>query len=217
MEDSNSTNLVIIVVLLCVLVFISIYTVTTNFFTKNKEDKTISPGGEEISDNTSIDDIVTNYKKYTIGQAIKLNDNSTWHVIINSASNEDTVTILSDEDIGKISIKNIDTYLEEDYYNNLQQSLEAEDGAIEEIRLLDIDDIISLTNKQNVRLNNEIETQNLEWLYETDTVTSYTENSIPVLICKNDGNNKARLCQNENSDILPVRPVITIKKTYIAK
>ncbi len=216
MKDSNSTNLVIIVVLLCVLVFLSIYTVSNKLLKQNKTTKS-NDSEETINNDTSVDDISETYQKYNVGDSIKLNDNSSWHVIFKSDSNEDKVTILSDKDIGKIRMDNIDTYLEEDYYNNLQQSLEAEDSAIEEIRLLDIDDIISLTNKKNIRLNSEIETPNLEWLYESDTATSYTENSLPVLICKNDNVNKARLCQNIDSDILPIRPVITIKKSYIVK
>lgn len=216
MDDSNSTNLTIIVVLLLFIVGISIFSFSLKFTSKNNANKK-SNNEEIINEDTSVDYNNKTYKVYKSGDSIKLSDNSSWHVIKDSSSNEEEVTILSDNDIGKINTKDVENYLEETYYNQLQENLSIDDNSISNIRLIDIDDIMTLTSLSNITVGTKIEKQGLEWLYSKSTLTSYIEDSKPILICSKDGENPARICIGKDSDIFPIRPVITISKNYISK
>ncbi len=216
MDDSNSTNLTIIVVLLLFILGIGVFSFSLKLTSKDNIKKE-SNNEEIINEDTSVDSSNKIYKVYKSGDSIKLSDNSSWHVINDSGSNEDEVTILSDNDIGKINIKDMDNYLEETYYNQLQDNLNIDDTSISNIRLLDIDDIMTLTSLSNIIPGIKIEKQGLEWLYNTSTLTSYIEDGNPILICSKDNTNPARICIGKGSDIFPVRPVITINKKYIAK
>ncbi len=216
MDDSNSTNLTIIVVLLIFVVGIGIFSFSLKLTSNDKKKTDDASSDEVIKDDTSVDDNSNIYDVYNIGDNIKLTDNSSWHIIEKSFSNESEVTILSDNDIGKISVNNIENYLEETYYNELQQSLNASDGDISEIRLLDIDDIMSLTNISNIVVGGSIEKSGFDWLYTT-TLINYRENNTLGMICERQNDTPARICLGTGSDIFPVRPVITIKKSYIIK
>lgn len=216
MDDSNSTNLTIIVVLLFFILGIGIFSFSLKLTSKDNPKKE-SNDEEVINEDTSVDRSNKTYKIYHLGDSIKLSDNSSWHVINDSSSNEDEVTILSDDDIGKINVNDIDIYLEETYYNQLQENIGAIDTSISNIRLLDVDDIMTLTGLQNITVGTGIEKQGLEWLYNKSTLTSYKEDSNPILICSKDNNNPARICIGKGSNIFPVRPVITINKNYIVK
>lgn len=216
MDDSNSTNLTIIVVLLLFIVGISIFSFSLKFTSKNNANKK-SNNEEIINEDTSVDYNNKTYKVYKSGDSIKLSDNSSWHVIKDSSSNEEEVTILSDNDIGKINTKDVENYLEETYYNQLQENLSIDDNSISNIRLIDIDDIMTLTSLSNITVGTKMEKQGLEWLYSKSTLTSYIEDSKPILICSKDGENPARICIGKDSDIFPIRPVITISKNYISK
>ncbi len=217
MEDSNSTNLTIIVVLLIFLIGIGIFSFSLKLTSKDNTKKETNSDEEIINEDTSVDGDVKTYKAYKVGDSIKLSDNSSWHVINDSGSNEAEVTILSDNDIGKINIKDIDNYFEEIYYNQLQENLDASDTSISSIRLIDIDDIMTLTGLSTIVSGTKIEKNGLEWLYNESTLTSYIEDDTPILICSKDEINPARICMGKNSDIFPVRPVITISKSYIEK
>lgn len=216
MDDSNSTNLTIIVVLLFFILGIGIFSFSLKLTSKDNTKKE-SNDEEVINEDTSVDRSNKTYKIYHLGDSIKLSDNSSWHVINDSNNNEDEVTILSDDDIGKINVNDIDIYLEETYYNQLQENLGAIDTSISNIRLLDVDDIMTLTGLKDIISGTKIEKQSLEWLYAKSTLTSYTEDSNPILICSKDKDNPARICIGKGSDIFPVRPVITINKNYIVK
>lgn len=216
MDDSNSTNLTIIVVLLFFILGIGIFSFSLKLTSKDNTKKE-SNDEEVINEDTSVDRSNKTYKIYHLGDSIKLSDNSSWHVINDSNNDEDEVTILSDDDIGKINVNDIDIYLEETYYNQLQENLGAIDTSISNIRLLDVDDIMTLTGLKDIISGTKIEKQGLEWLYAKSTLTSYTEDSNPILICSKDKDNPARICIGKGSDIFPVRPVITINKNYIVK
>ena len=106
-NDQNRTNLTLIIVLVAVIILISIMAITDHIIKK--------PSGKENNDDTvveqkkdtSVDDNSVVYKSYKIGDQVTLIDSSSWHVIKDTSTSEENVTLLKDDKIDTEDIKNI--------------------------------------------------------------------------------------------------------------
>ena len=216
-KDENRRNLISIIILIVILVGVSIFITVDKFLTKsalNKQEDT-----EEITTgNTEIVEMETDtYTRYNIGDSVNLIDSSSWHVIKTSEKTSSTVTLLNDNIINTyIRSDEANTYLNEVYQKNLKDSLGATSDNIEETRLLSLEDIATITNIVPLEVGVSLESSNMDWLYNKRTLTSYVDsNDLSVLICEKTSNEEAKLCGATTSEIWPVRPVITIDKSYI--
>lgn len=216
-KDENRRNLISIIILIVILVGVSIFITVDKFLTKsalNKQEDT-----EEITTgNTEIVEMETDtYTRYNIGDSVNLIDSSSWHVIKTSEKTSSTVTLLNDNIINTyIRSDEANTYLNEVYQKNLKDSLGATSDNIEETRLLSLEDIATITNIVPLEVGVSLESSNMDWLYNKRTLTSYVDsNDLSVLICEKTSNEEAKLCEATTSEIWPVRPVITIDKSYI--
>lgn len=216
-KDENRKNLISIIILIVILVGVSIFITVDKFLTKsalNKQEDT-----EEITTgNTEIVEMETDtYTRYNIGDSVNLIDSSSWHVIKTSEKTSSTVTLLNDNITNTyIRSDEANTYLNEVYQKNLKDSLGATSDDIEETRLLSLEDIATITNIVPLEVGLSLESSNMDWLYNKRTLTSYVDsNDLSVLICEKTSNEEAKLCEATTSEIWPVRPVITIDKSYI--
>ncbi len=216
-KDENRRNLISIIILIVILVGVSIFITVDKFLTKsalNKQEDT-----EEITTgNTEIVEMETDtYTRYNIGDSVNLIDSSSWHVIKTSEKTSSTVTLLNDNITNTyIRSDEANTYLNEVYQKNLKDSLGATSDDIEETRLLSLEDIATITNIVPLEVGVSLESSNMDWLYNKRTLTSYVDsNDLSVLICEKTSNEEAKLCEATTSEIWPVRPVITIDKSYI--
>lgn len=216
-KDENRKNLISIIILIVILVGVSIFITVDKFLTKsalNKQEDT-----EEITTgNTEIVEMETDtYTRYNIGDSVNLIDSSSWHVIKTSEKTSSTVTLLNDNITNTyIRSDEANTYLNEVYQKNLKDSLGATSDDIEETRLLSLEDIATITNIVPLEVGVSLESSNMDWLYNKRTLTSYVDsNDLSVLICEKTSNEEAKLCEATTSEIWPVRPVITIDKSYI--
>ncbi len=216
-KDENRRNLISIIILIVILFGVSIFITVDKFLTKsalNKQEDT-----EEITTgNTEIVEMETDtYTRYNIGDSVNLIDSSSWHVIKTSEKTSSTVTLLNDNITNTyIRSDEANTYLNEVYQKNLKDSLGATSDDIEETRLLSLEDIATITNIVPLEVGVSLESSNMDWLYNKRTLTSYVDsNDLSVLICEKTSNEEAKLCEATTSEIWPVRPVITIDKSYI--
>lgn len=216
-KDENRKNLISIIILIVILVGVSIFITVDKFLTKsalNKQEDT-----EEITTgNTEIVEMETDtYTRYNIGDSVNLIDSSSWHVIKTSEKTSSTVTLLNDNITNTyIRSDEANTYLNEVYQKNLKDSLGATSDDIEETRLLSLEDIATITNIVPLEVGVSLESSNMDWLYNKRTLTSYVDsNDLSVLICEKTSNEETKLCEATTSEIWPVRPVITIDKSYI--
>lgn len=216
-KDENRTNLIIIIFLVLVMIGAFIFSITHHISTKNKQSKQEEVETEEdIDNNDNIPNIEENNRTFYKGDSVILTDSSSWHVIENSLDSDNYVILLKDQSINEnINYNEINQYLKKQYLNLLIDSLNAEINDILDIRLLTLNDISNIIKIQDIEIGDSLESSNLYWLYNSENlINDISSNSLPILICPNDGINLARICEG-SSNIYPFKPVIKINKKYI--
>lgn len=214
-NDQNRTNLTLIIVLVAVIILISIMAITDHIIKK--------PSGKENNDDTvveqkkdtSVDDNSVVYKSYKIGDQVTLIDSSSWHVIKDTSTSEENVTLLKDDKIDtELKKDEIDNFLNTTYMKILKDNLSALSIDIKEVRLINTEDIKNITGLNTIELDTTIE--NVDWLYTEKTVIGSTSsNNLPLCIGKHDELEAGKLSEVTAEELLPLRPVITISKDYI--
>lgn len=214
-NDQNRTNLTLIIVLVAVIILISIMAITDHIIKK--------PSGKENNDDTvveqktdtSVDDNSVVYKSYKIGDQVTLIDSSSWHVIKDTSTSEENVTLLKDDKIDtELKKDEIDNFLNTTYMKILKDNLSALSTDIKEVRLINTEDIKNITGLNTIELDTTIE--NVDWLYTEKTVIGSTSsNNLPLCIGKHDELEAGKLSEVTAEELLPLRPVITISKDYI--
>ena len=214
-NDQNRTNLTLIIVLVAIIVLVSIMAIADHITNNNDNTKNNNDTVVEQKKDTSVDDNSVIYKNYQIGDEVTLIDSSKWHVIKDTSSKEEYVTLLKD---GKIDTElkkdEIDNFLNTTYMKILKDNLSALSTDIKGVRLINTEDIKNITGLDTIELDTTIE--NVDWLYTEKTVIGSTSsNNLPLCIGKHDELEAGKLSEVTNDDLLPVRPVITISKDYI--
>lgn len=220
MDDSNRTNLNIVIVLFIVSIIVGVsITINRVFFkssSNNKVDSTNDTSIEEKED-TSVDSSVK-YKSYQIGDEVTLTNGVVFNVIKDSTSTENKVTLLKKEPLDQsFTYQNVSEYLENTYYKSLISSLGIDDYDTESVsvRLLTIDDIGEVVDIENVNVGMTLNDSKYTFLYNFETLTNHIEDNKVVAICND--NSSASICNKDSSSSLKVRPVVTINKKYISK
>ena len=214
-NDQNRTNLTLIIVLVAIIVLVSIMAIADHITNNNDNTKNNNDTVVEQKKDTSVDDNSVIYKNYQIGDEVTLIDSSKWHVIKDTSSKEEYVSLLKD---GKIDTElkkdEIDNFLNTTYIKILKDNLSALSTDIKGVRLINTEDIKNITGLDTIELDTTIE--NVDWLYTEKTVIGSTSsNNLPLCIGKHDELEAGKLSEVTNDDLLPVRPVITISKDYI--
>ena len=214
-NDQNRTNLTLIIVLVAIIVLVSIMAIADHITKNNDNTKNNNDTVVEQKKDTSVDDNSVIYKNYQIGDEVILIDSSKWHVIKDTSSKEEYVSLLKD---GKIDTElkkdEIDNFLNTTYMKILKDNLSALSTDIKEVRLINTEDIKNITGLDTIELDTTIE--NVDWLYTEKTVIGSTSsNNLPLCIGKHDELEAGKLSEVTNDDLLPVRPVVTISKDYI--
>lgn len=214
-NDQNRTNLTLIIVLVAIIVLVSIMAIADHITNNNDNTKNNNDTVVEQKKDTSVDDNSVIYKNYQIGDEVTLIDSSKWHVIKDTSSKEEYVSLLKD---GKIDTElkkdEIDNFLNTTYMKILKDNLSALSTDIKGVRLINTEDIKNITGLDTIELDTTIE--NVDWLYTEKTVIGSTSsNNLPLCIGKHDELEAGKLSEVTNDDLLPVRPVITISKDYI--
>ena len=214
-NDQNRTNLTLIIVLVAVIILISIMAIADHIKKKPNNKKNNDGTVIEQNKDTSVDDNSVIYKNYKIGDQVTLIDSSNWHVIKDTSTSEESITLLKDDKIDtELKKDEIDNFLNTTYMKILKDNLSALSTDIKEIRLINTEDIKNITGLDTIELDTTIE--NVDWLYTEKTVIGSTSsNNLPLCIGKHDELEAGKLSEVETEDLLPVRPVITISKDYI--
>ena len=214
-NDQNRTNLTLIIVLVAVIILISIMAIADHI-TKKPSNKENTDGAViEQNKDTSVDDNSVIYKNYKIGDQVTLIDSSNWHVIKDTSTSEESITLLKDDKIDtELKKDEIDNFLNTTYMKILKDNLSALSTDIKEVRLINTEDIKNITGLDTIELDTTIE--NVDWLYNEKTVIGSTSsNNLPLCIGKHDELEAGKLSEVTADDLLPLRPVITISKDYI--
>lgn len=214
-NDQNRTNLTLIIVLVAVIILISIMAIADHI-TKKPSNKENTDGTViEQNKDTSVDDNSVIYKNYKIGDQVTLIDSSNWHVIKDTSTSEESITLLKDDKIDtELKKDEIDNFLNTTYIKILKDNLSALSTDIKEVRLINTEDIKNITGLDTIELDTTIE--NVDWLYTEKTVIGSTSsNNLPLCIGKHDELEAGKLSEVTADDLLPLRPVITISKDYI--
>lgn len=214
-NDQNRTNLTLIIVLVAVIILISIMAIADHI-TKKPSNKENTDGAViEQNKDTSVDDNSVIYKNYKIGDQVTLIDSSNWHVIKDTSTSEESITLLKDDKIDtELKKDEIDNFLNTTYMKILKDNLSALSTDIKEVRLINTEDIKNITGLDTIELDTTIE--NVDWLYTEKTVIGSTSsNNLPLCIGKHDELEAGKLSEVTADDLLPLRPVITISKDYI--
>ena len=214
-NDQNRTNLTLIIVLVAVIILISIMAIADHITKKPNNKKNNDGTVIEQNKDTSVDDNSVIYKNYKIGDQVTLIDSSNWHVIKDTSTSEESITLLKDDKIDtELKKDEIDNFLNTTYMKILKDNLSALSTDIKEVRLINTEDIKNITGLDTIELDTTIE--NVDWLYTEKTVIGSTSsNNLPLCIVKHDELEAGKLSEVETEDLLPVRPVITISKDYI--
>lgn len=214
-NDQNRTNLTLIIVLVAVIILISLMAITDHIIKKPSDKENNDDTVVEQKKDTSVDDNSVVYKSYKIGDQVALIDSSSWHVIKDTSTSEENVTLLKDDKIDtELKKDEIDNFLNTTYMKILKDNLSALSTDIKEVRLINTEDIKNITGLDTIELDTTIE--NVDWLYTEKTVIGSTSsNNLPLCIGKHDELEAGKLSEVETEDLLPVRPVITISKDYI--
>lgn len=214
-NDQNRTNLTLIIVLVAVIILISIMAIADHI-TKKPSNKENTDGAViEQNKDTSVDDNSVIYKNYKIGDQVTLIDSSNWHVIKDTSTSEESITLLKDDKIDtELKKDEIDNFLNTTYMKILKDNLSALSTDIKEVRLINTEDIKNITGLDTIELDTTIE--NVDWLYTEKTVIGSTSsNNLPLCLGKHDELEAGKLSEVTADDLLPLRPVITISKDYI--
>ena len=212
-SDSNRTNLIIFMVLVFVLIGVTAIILISSLV--NHESK-MNNGNK---DNTIVDDnpttnVTTVYSGYEIGDKVTLNDNSTWHVIIESDINNEYVTILKDEALPtKMDKYSGVDYLNNEYRDELNETLNCEDE-ITDVHLISSEEIKTITRIGNPRKDTKLNGNDYDWLTARNTLTNIMNNEEIISICEKDTNTEASLCALD-TDSYSIRPVIKINKNCL--
>ena len=214
-NDQNRTNLTLIIVLVAVIILISIMAIADHLTKKPSNKENNSDTVVEQKKDTSVDDNSVIYKSYKIGDQVTLIDSSNWHVIKDTSTSEESITLLKDDKIDtELKKDEIDNFLNTTYMKILKDNLSALSTDIKEVRLINTEDIKNITGLDTIELDTTIE--NVDWLYTEKTVIGSTSsNNLPLCIGKHDELEAGKLSEVTTEDLLPVRPVITISKDYI--
>lgn len=95
-ENNNKGVIILLIVIIVILATLCILFATGTISFKSNEVNDVNKSNE-VNENVNNEDN-NKYKEYSIGQEIKLSDNSKWIVLDNSDSSQDYVTILSTTD-----------------------------------------------------------------------------------------------------------------------
>ena len=214
-NDQNRTNLTLIIVLVAVIILISIMAITDHIIKKPSDKENNDDTVVEQKTDTSVDDNSVVYKSYKIGDQVTLIDSSSWHVIKDTSTSEENVTLLKDDKIDtELKKDEIDNFLNTTYMKILKDNLSALSTDIKEVRLINTEDIKNITGLNTIELDTTIE--NVDWLYTEKTVIGSTSsNNLPLCIGKHDELEAGKLSEVTAEELLPLRPVITISKDYI--
>ena len=213
-NDSNRTNLTIIIVLVFILVGVSILVISSHFFTKEKVSNNDNDT-ELLEGDTNVIEPDTKNKTYYIGDSVILVDSSSWHIIKDSNEEDSYVTLLKDNPLeDKILYKQMDDYLNNSYKEQLQNLLSTSEEDLIDIQALSFDQIRVITNMNDLSVETKFEDEQFSWLYQSTTLLKEA-NQNPVLICSKDDSDVAKICEGTMDNLWPIRPVITIKKEYI--
>ena len=220
---------IIIIILLLGLVGTSGYIVYDNFLQDENKENEITNTNEKIINDESNENEVQVNKTYKIGDAVTLNDSSTWRVLIDSNEETEVVTLLKDIPLEEqISFITASEYLSTSYLESLKNSMNMKDEDIREIRLLTLEDITRITGLTNLEAGTSLEKNestitelywqnDYYWLYQSPTITNKIEYDCPIMICEHDDyeTSSARMCIGTGTENVWVRPVIVISKDYI--
>ena len=167
-NDQNRTNLTLIIVLVAVIILISIMAITDHIIKKPSDKENNDDTVVEQKKDTSVDDNSVVYKSYKIGDQVALIDSSSWHVIKDTSTSEENVTLLKDDKIDtELKKDEIDNFLNTTYMKILKDNLSALSTDIKEIRLINTEDIKNITGLDTIELDTTIE--NVDWLYTEKT------------------------------------------------
>lgn len=171
---------------------------------------------------------ISKSKEYSIGEKIILNDYSRWHVIEESSSNEDYVTLLKDDvinieesdqalDVVKNKIlfdpndENIKFYLDNTYKKELEKN-NIKLGDNGEIRLITLNELLTLGN-YNYQDYNYYQTTTPNWLNTNVpwwTMTPFSSDSTYYVYKGN-----IYFAKDKNITRAAIRPVIKVLKSNI--
>ena len=215
-NDSNTTNLTIIVVLILVLIGVSIYAVSSRIFSKEKTPKQENDT-EVIEEDTSVVESDIKNTTYEVGSSVILIDSSYWHVIEKSNNDDEYITLLKDIPLDyNIVYNQVNNYLNTTYKAELQKNLFLEDDDLLNLDILSLSQVEDILKTTSLEVGTSLENSSYSWLYAKTTLTSDIDNNnLPILICSRENNDIAKICVGTKEDSWPIRPVITIKKAYI--
>ena len=213
-SDSNRTNVIIVGALLAVLVLVAVMAIISHILVKNKMNNSIiNNDDQEIEENTNKNATIV-YSGYKKGEKVELSDSSNWHVIEDSNVNEEYVLLLKDEKINKSITKQVvDDYLQNEYKEEIVNSLECGEEDIQNIRLLTSTDIKNITGINPIKIGIDINKDKYDYLVLSKTLTNMIVNTNPVIICEEEG--KYTLCEGKIEEEYEIRPVIKINKNYL--
>lgn len=233
-ERNNNTGLIVLITVLIMLVLGLVgFIVYDKVINKTNEPNTgennkVENNEENKDSNENIDKEAEEDKQtnvaYKVGDRVTLIDSSVWHVIEDSATDNDFVTLLSSNNVNEnytITTSNAANYISTTFKNSLIKKLQASNNDIKEARLLTLNDVSSLSGISVGKLQPGTSLENgktPEFLYEGVTMTSeYDEFDCNIMVCTNDGDatSPGRMCAATGSDTWPIRPVITISKKHV--
>lgn len=164
-------------------------------------------------------------KSYKVGDLVTLKNGTSWNVIENSDIDNDSIVLLSVDDINtsrNVKISEVKNYLLNEYKNSIAEQL----GSNVDVRLLTLDDISELSEIASSSLVPGTSLENgttPEFLYKTTTLISDDSNMLlgenPIMICaavpEHYETSPGRICMSTQTDTEPFRVVITIAKKDI--
>ena len=162
---------------------------------------------------------IKTYTPYSIGDSVKLKDDSNWHVLYDSSDKSSYVTLLSDYDIDTdVEYKELEDYLAKDYKEKVETILNASSEDVLEVRMLAYIDLAALTDEDSSTFlpNTSIKKLNIpEFVYSettvTDTIYTVGGESKPMMICAESNPTFCTGTMKKNK----VRPVLVIEKEYL--
>lgn len=164
-------------------------------------------------------------KSYKVGDLVTLKNGTSWNVIENSDIDNDSIVLLSVDNINtsrNVKISEVKNYLLNEYKNSIAEQL----GSNVDVRLLTLDDISELSGIASSSLVPGTSLENgttPEFLYKTTTLISDDSNMLlgenPIVICaavpEYYETSPGRICMSTQTDTEPFRVVITMAKKDI--
>lgn len=166
-------------------------------------------------------------KSYKVGDLVTLKNGTSWNVIEKSDIDNDSIVLLSVDDINtsrNVEISEVKNYLLNEYKNSIAEQL----GSNVNVRLLTLDDVSELSGIASSSLVPGTSLENgitPDFLHETTTLISDDTNMLlgenPNMICEAvdagqfSSGNPARICMSTQTNTEPFRVVITMAKKDI--